>query len=256
MPAYVTVFEEAAPVARWASAAWGAGLFSAGMAALWLLRGRDWGIVQFVAGVPALIGALVMFGLLLPQGAAGVLEGVVSGYGRRGGSACFTVQGQEVCAGDRMPVRNGQKIRVSRVGMAPVRIEVDRASLMTEKDMEEREREARRRDEPFQRAVFLGILPVAAGLFGWTAVYWRRSLSLWVSPPHGLLVQVSFRGFMAMNAISALVRFGQELRLHPLTADEAMPATIALLAIGAVTSFGFRHFVREVERRRRAGRIF
>lgn len=212
---------------RRALAAWGAGLF---------------------------VGALVLFGLLLPQGAAGVLEGVVSGYGRRGGSACFTVQGQEVCTGDRMPVRNGQPIRVSRVGMAPVRIEVDRASLMTEQDMEEREREARRRDGPFQRATLLVMLPVAAGLFGWMAVYWRRSLSLWVSPPHGILLQVSFRGFMAMNAIGALVRSGQELRLHPLPSDEAMPAAIELAASGAVMFLLFRHFVREVERRRRAER--
>ena len=170
--------------------------------------------------------------------AAGVLEGVVSGYGRRGWSACFTVHGQEVCAGVRTPVRDGQKIRVSMVGMAPVRIEVDRASLLTEMDMEEREWAARRRDEPFQRAVLLGMLPVAAGLFGWLAVYWRRSMSLWFSPPHGTIVQVSFRGFVMLNVFGALVRFGQELRSHPLTADESMPAAIALAAIGAVMFLG------------------
>jgi hypothetical protein len=43
--------------------------------------------------------------------------------------------------------------------------------------------------------------------------------------------------------------------LHPLTAGEAMPAVMAVAAVGAVTFFGVRHFVREVERRRRAGTI-
>ena len=191
MAAYVTVFEEAAPMTRVALAAWG--------------------------------------------------------------GACFAVQGETVCAGVRMPLRNGQEIRVSRVGMAPVRIEVDWASLMTEKDLEEREREARRRDEPVQRAVLLGMLPVAAGLFGWMAVYWRRSMSLWFSPPHGFVAQLSFRGLVALNAIDALVRFGPKLRLHPLTADEALSVVMAVAVIGAVTFWGFRRIVREVERRRRAG---
>ena len=250
MVAYVTVFEAAAPLALWVWAGCGVALLAAGVVALWLLRGWNWGVAQFVAGVLAVAGALVLFSLLRPPGEARVLEGVVSGYGR---SACFTVQGQEVCVGVRTPVRDGQKIRVSMVGMAPVRIEVDRASLLTEKDMEEREWEARRRDEPLQRAVLLGMLPVAAGVFGWMAVYWRRSMSLWVSPPHGFIAQLSFRGFVALNAIGALVRFGQELRSYPLTADEAMPAAIALAAIGAVTFWGFRHFVPEVERRRRVG---
>lgn len=250
MVAYVTVFEAAAPMTRLALAAWGAGLLAGGVLVLWLLRGGDWGVAQFVAGVLAVAGALVLFSLLRSPGEARVLEGVVSGYGRGG---CFTVQEESVCVGVRLPVREGQLVRVSRVRLAPVRIEVDRRTLMAEAAVEEREREARRRDEPFQRAVLLGMLPVAAGLFGWMAVYWRRSMSLWFSPPHGTIVQVSFRGFVTLNAIGALVRFGQELRLHPLTSDEAMPAAIALAAIGAVTFWGFRHFVREVERRRRVG---
>ena len=166
MVAYVTVFEAAAPMTRLALAAWGAGLLAGGVLVLWLLRGRDWGVAQFVAGVLAVAGALVLFSLLRPPGEARVLEGVVSGYGRGG---CFTVQEESVCVGVRLPVREGQLVRVSRVGMAPVRIEVDRRTLMAEAAVEEREREARRRDEPFQRAVLLGMLPVAAGLFGWLA---------------------------------------------------------------------------------------
>jgi hypothetical protein len=51
-------------------------------------------------------------------------------------------------------------------------------------------------------------------------------------------VQASFRGFVALNAMGALVRFGQEVRLHPLTAGEAMPAVMAVAAIGAVTFLG------------------
>lgn len=164
--------------------------------------------------------------------------GVVSVYGWGG---FFRVQEESVCVGFRMPVQDGPLVWISRVGMAPVRIEVDRATLMAgaEAAVAEREREARRRDEPVRRAVLLGMWPIASGVFGWMAVYWRRSPSLWVSPPHGVASQVAFRGFLALNAIGALARCGDELRLRSLSWDEAIPAGIALAALCAVSFWVF-----------------
>lgn len=223
--------------------------------ALWLLRERGWGVGHFVTGLPALVGLLMLLGLLLPQGEPNVLEGWVAGYRLRVGRTCFTVKGDSICVAARVPVRDGQLVRVSRVRLEPVRIEVARTTAMAEAEVEERQREARRRAYPFQRAVLLGMLPVAAGVFGWISLYWRRSLALWVSPPHSVASQVAFRGFVALNGIGAFVRFGEELQLQPLATDETLPAVIALTVIGAVTFLGFRHFVREVEGRRRAGTI-
>ena len=254
MSAYVTVFEEVAPVARRAWAAWVVGLLLVGVVGLWLLRGRDWGVPQFVAGVQVVVGVFLLVSLLLPPGKASSLQGIVRGYERHGGSACFTVQREEVCAGSRVPVRDGQLVWVLRAGRAPVRIAVEREASMTEAEVADRERDVQRRDEPVLRGMRRVFLVVVLGMLGWMSLRWRRVLAVWVRPPHGLLAQVLFRGFVGANLIGLSIQLAEELRANPLTGNEAGPTAVGIAGLGAVAYFCFRHFVRQGALRWRLGR--
>ena len=248
MADFVTVYAEGPPLvqlAPWAWAAVGAGLLALGGVALWSMRWRDWGVAQFVAGVAALLGAVLLFHLALPPGEGEVLQGTVSGYERRGGSACFVVQGESVCAGAMVPVRDGQLVRVLRVDRTPVRIAVDRTSRMPEAEVAQREWDARRRADPALRGVSLGMYVIATGLFGWLAGSSRRA-----GLPRGRLGRMLFRGLAGMVAVSTALQFAGELRAHALTADVAGPAIVTLASMGALLALGGRRVFRSEEENR------
>lgn len=149
------------------------------------------------------------------------------------------LHGEPVCAGGAVPVRDGQLVRVSRVGRTPVRIAVDRSSRMPEAAVAQRDWYVRRRDDPVLRGVSLGMYVIAKGLFGWIAGASRR-----VGMPRGRLGRMLFRGLAGMVAIGTALQFVDELRAHSLTADVAGPAVVTLASIGGLLALRGRRAFR------------
>lgn len=191
-----------------------------------MVRGRA--VLQVVAGVVAVMGFFGVIGAMRPRGAGSVLEGVVSGYERVGGSGCFLVSGERACVGGR--------------------VVVSRETVMT---VAEKATEERRRDARSQQRVMRSVLFVGCGMMGWVCLYWRRALAIWVPPPQKVWVVVLFRGFVGWGFVDGLVRLAGEVRMRPVGWEDV----VGTVVMGGVVYFFFRHFVREIELRRRTGRL-
>ena len=205
MAAFVTVYAGQSapdPLEPWAWASLGAGLLLLGGIALWRLWGRPWGVSQFVAGVVAGIGTVLLCSLLWPQSKGNAFEGIVTGYEQRGGGSSFVVRGERLYASSRLSLRDGQRVRGTRVGATLVHIAVERASAMTEAEVAARERDARLSDESLGRVVVWVMSLIAVALFGWIA-FGARHFRNRLSP----MASVCFRVLAGFVALGVLTQF-------------------------------------------------
>jgi len=64
----------------------------------------------------------------------------------------------------------------------------------------------------------------------WWNLQWKRAMRFWPRPPNRPITQHVFRVFFTLNFVGAVRELFRELRLHPLTLQNAGP-TIATAAI-------------------------
>ncbi|MGD1097093.1 MAG: hypothetical protein ABSB35_34545 [Bryobacteraceae bacterium] len=205
-----------------------------------------------------------------------VVEGVVTDFhpmpyeGHH--DECFSVATQRFCYSDYAvtpgfrnsashggPIRAGLRVCVAYSFGTILRLEIPRdqvpslAQSSAAADSAKREWQTRTENDPIQQSMTVAFLFTAACWTLWWNLQWRRAMRFWLRPPNRPIIQYIFRVFFALNFIGSVSKLVWQLRLHPLTPQNAgrTLATTAIMScvVGSMTALALLW----IERRDRQG---
>jgi hypothetical protein len=173
---------------------------------------------------------------------------------------CFTVASQRFCYSDYAltpgfrntashggPIRAGLRVRIAYAFDTILRLEVARnqmlspAQLTAAAQTAERQWQVRTENDPIQQRLMIAFLFTCMCWTLWWNLQWRRAMRFWVQPPNRKITRYAFRTFFGLNFIGSVFGLIQQLRVHPLTLQNAGPtmatAAIMLCIVGSMTAF-------------------
>ena len=181
---------------------------------------------------------------------------------------CFSVTTQRFCYSDYSvtpgfhnaashggPIRAGFRVRVTYSYDTILRLEVARDQMLSPAQLKaaaqaaERRWQVRGENDPIQQRLTIAFIFTTVCLTLWWNLQWRRAMRFWVQPPNRTITQYAFRIFFGLNFVGSVFGLIQQLRVHPLTLQNAGPnmatAAIMLCIVGSMAAFQ----VRRIERR-------
>ena len=181
---------------------------------------------------------------------------------------CFSVTTQRFCYSDYSvtpgfhnaashggPIRAGFRVRVTYSHDTILRLEVARDQMLSPAQLKaaaqaaERQWQVRGGNDPIQQRLTIAFIFTTVCLTLWWNLQWRRAMRFWVQPPNRTITQYAFRIFFGLNFVGSVFGLIQQLRVHPLTLQNAGPnmatAAIMLCIVGSMAAFQ----VRRIERR-------
>jgi hypothetical protein len=161
---------------------------------------------------------------------------------------CFSVSGRRFCYSDYMetpgfhnasshggPIHAGLQLRVSYSFGSILKLEVPRDQALSHAQLAQ---QAKMQGDPVEQRVSLGFQFTAVCWTLWWNLQWRRAMRYWLRPPNRPITQHAFRVFFGLCFFGALWDFAQQLRNHPLTAQNAGPTVATAVIISFVVALG------------------
>lgn len=174
---------------------------------------------------------------------------------------CFTVQDKRFCYSDYIvtagfhntashggPIRAGLSVRIAYSGDTILRLDIPKDKIVTPAESativnsNQNLLKQQTANDPMKQRMYIAFLVTAVSSTLWWNLQWKKVMQFWLRPPNHIATQYLFRAFFALNFLGSTIELFRQLRLYPLSRNNAVP-TIELTALflvvaGAMSIFG------------------